>query len=454
MAGSTRRGFLIGAAGAGLVAASPGLAGPAAAAGSGAVPLASSYPADAAREWVATAYDLVLRENLSPPAAARVYAYASLAMYEAVVAGCPTRLSLAPQLNGGLRTVHPDHRGAIDWPSALTTAVAAVLRATLPFRAASTRPALDAAETAALQQRRTAGVPERTIAAGQAHGTRVAAAVNNWAATDGFAGIVGRAYVPPTGQPHLWESTPPNFRPAVEPYWSEVRPLVLRSADEVEPAPHVPFDPDPDSPFGQQARVTYQQSFANTAETRAIASFWTDNPGSFTPPLGTPTGLPSGHWMLIGSEGVRMRGLALDGAVETFALLGIALHDAFLNCWTWKYRFQLLRPITYIRRYIDPTWSSFINTPQFPEYSSGHSVASPAAAAVLTAQLGSFPFTDDSHAVRNQPARHFDDFRHAAAEAAQSRLYGGIHYPMAIADGLVQGEAVGAAVLARVKTRR
>lgn len=452
MASSTRRGFLFSVAGTGLATTVPGLLQPAH--GAAAVPLVAAHPSAAAREWVATTYDLVLKENLSPPAAARAYAYAALAMYEALVPGMPTRVSLAGQVSGGLRSVRPDHRGAIDWPAALSTAVAAVLRNVLPFRAETTRPALDAAEAASIQARRSAGVPERTIAAGVEHGARVAAAFGPWIASDGHAGTVGRSYTPPAGEPFLWESTPPNFRPAVEPYWHEVRPLVLRAADEIAPAPHIPFDPDPSSPFGQQAMTTYRQSFANTDENRAISRFWTDNPGSFIPPLGTPTGLPAGHWMLIGAEGVRNRGVALDTAVETFAVLGIALHDAFLNCWTWKYRFNLLRPITYVRRYIDPAWNTFINTPQFPEYSSGHSVASPAAAAVLTAQLGSFAFTDNSHAPRGLPARSFASFRDAAAEAAQSRLYGGIHYPMAIAEGLVQGEAVGATVLSRIRTRR
>ena len=95
--------------------------------------------------------------------------------------------------------------------------------------------------------------------------------------------------------------------------------------------------------------TTYLQSSANTDEDREIARFWTDNPGSFTPPLGTATGLPAGHWMLIGSQVLRQQGARLDLAVEALARTGIALHEAFLNCWTWKYRYQLLRPITYVR---------------------------------------------------------------------------------------------------------
>ena len=444
-----RRELLLAVAGAAVAATLP--AGPASAGAS--QPWPGQLPADTALDWTSTAYDLVLGENLSPPAAARTYAYAAIAMYESVVAGMPAHRSLAGQLRGLDRLPPALHVGQIDWPTALTTAVAAVLREVLPFAAPTTRPRLDGAERDAVLARRNAGVSDRSIAASVAHGGAVAAALVRWSRSDGHADTLGRAYVPPTGRPELWESTPPNYRPAIEPYWSEVRPMALRRADEVEPAPPVPFSTEAGSPFHQQALAPYEQFSRNTDEHRAIARFWTDNPGSFSAPFGTPTGLPSGHWMQIAAQGIALRGVRLDGAVETLAMTGIALHDAFLNCWTWKYRYNLLRPVTYIQRYVDPTWLPFVNSPQFPEHTSGHSVASPAAAAVLTAQLGTFAFTDHSHQARLHRPRSFTSFAHAAEEAAQSRLYGGIHFPHAISAGFVQGQEVGALVLRRVRTR-
>jgi hypothetical protein len=453
--GATRRQVLQGAVGlaAGLSFIGGGSAVAAERTGDGeSGPQAGKLSAETAHAWMATAYQLVLLENLTPPAAARVYAYFSIAMYESALGGMPQHRSLAGQLTD-LQPLPPAlHRGHLDWPTALSAGADRVLAAVLPFVSATARQVLADAYAARLAERRTAGVSQRSVDASVAHGRAVGAALVDWIATDGAA-EANRPYVPPTGQPHLWESTPPNFRPAIEPYCSELRTLVLRSSDEVAPAPHIPFSADPTSAFGQQAMATYNQSFVNTAEHKAIASFWTDNPGSFVPPLGTPTGLPSGHWMMICSQATRQLGLRLDDALEAYARVGVALHDAFVNCWTWKYRFQLLRPITYVRRYIDPTWSTFINTPQFPEYTSGHSVASPAAAVVLTDLLGTFAFTDNTHAGR-QPARQFSSFGHAAAEAARSRLYGGIHYPMAIENGLAQGEEIAALVRARLRTRR
>jgi hypothetical protein len=141
-------------------------------------------------------------------------------------------------------------------------------------------------------------------------------------------------------------------------------------------------------------------------------------------------------------------------AAEVYAVLSIAVADAFISCWEEKYRSMVIRPVTYIQRVIDPGWDPFLATPPFPEYSSGHSVQSAAAATVLEAMLGdSVSFEDDIHLNIGQPPRRFSSFRAAADEAAISRLYGGIHYPMAIANGISQGNCVGRRVLERLKTR-
>jgi membrane-associated phospholipid phosphatase len=184
-----------------------------------------------------------------------------------------------------------------------------------------------------------------------------------------------------------------------------------------------------------------------TDQQREIATFWTDN--------ARLSGTPAGHWMLIAKDMTDRFGLSLAGAAEVYAVLAVALADAFLSCWQEKYRTNLLRPDAYIRAHIDPAWRPFVATPVFPEYTSGHSVASRAAATVLTQLLGAVSFTDNTHAARTRlRPRGFSSFHHAAEEAALSRLYGGIHYPMSIEVGLSQGEDVGRHVLATLQTRR
>jgi hypothetical protein len=170
------------------------------------------------------------------------------------------------------------------------------------------------------------------------------------------------------------------------------------------------------------------------------------------------SGLPSGHWMLLVGQLCIERGLTLDAAAEAHAMAGITLADAFTSCWYEKYVTNLLRPVSYIRAHVPgrAEWLSFVNTPQFPEYTSGHSVASRAVATVLTAVLGTFPYTDRTHQLRNPQlgSRSFSSLQAAADEAAGSRLLGGIHYPMGIEVGLEQGAQVGQTVLDRVRTRR
>ena len=113
-----------------------------------------------------------------------------------------------------------------------------------------------------------------------------------------------------------------------------------------------------------------------------------------------------------------------------------------------------MRPLTYIRRVIDPKWETLINTPPFPEYTSGHSVASAAAAVVLTSALGdNFAFDDDTGKGDGLEPRKFASFWEAANQAGISRLYGGIHFRAAIENGLAQGRCIGAFTVA-LKTVR
>ncbi|HSF98749.1 MAG TPA: vanadium-dependent haloperoxidase [Ornithinibacter sp.] len=402
-----------------------------------------------AREWVQAVYDLTWRDDVAtalgttPPNAARCYAYVMLAMYEAVVPGDARLRSAGGQLHG--LGVVPTPRGRIDWPVAMAESAHAttfvVHGAMSPQRLAL----ITALRDAHIAERLAAGVSEQTVRRSQAHGRAVSAVVAARVAGDGFAATVGLPYVPPTGE-GLWVSTPPNYRPAIEPYWSRIQPFVMADAGEVHPVAHIPFSTEVGSPFWQQANTTYQQSFANTDEQRAVARFWTDNPIN--------SGLPSGHWLLAVSQFAEQQQLDLGLTAEALMRTAVALHDAFLSCWNHKYEHHLLRPITYVNRYIDPTWATFINTPQFPEYPSGHSVSSNAAATVLTALVGNVAYVDDSHRDRGMPSRQFASFQDAADEAARSRIYGGIHFPMGVQGGIAHGAAVGRLVVERLNTRR
>lgn len=396
--------------------------------------------AELASQWVRTLYKVVQSEGLTPPAAARFYHYTSLTMYEA--ARPTNRYRSLAKLLHGLEKL-PKTKSNVNDATVLSEAVANVALGLLPNASDFSRSLITQHRDAVVAE---AVVDAKTQRRSIEHGQAVGVHLLTWMSLDGYNEASSMAFTPPIG-PGLWRSTPPNFGTAIEPYWHLIRPAILTQADEVEPLRPLEYDPDPASQFGQQAMATYQQSSANTSDQITIARFWTDNP--------RVSGLPSGHWFLLLAD-LAEEDLALDlgETLEAFAKLGVALHDGFLNCWTWKYRYNLLRPVTYIRDHVDSNWSTLVNTPQFPEYTSGHSVASGAAEVVLTTLFGTFGFVDSTGVDRGLPARRFTSFSHAATEAATSRLYGGIHFPMGIENGLIQGREIGHLVNLRLVTRK
>jgi membrane-associated phospholipid phosphatase len=190
----------------------------------------------------------------------------------------------------------------------------------------------------------------------------------------------------------------------------------------------------------------YTVGLGLTDEQKTIADFWSDGP--------LATGTPPGHWIAIVSQIARNDELSLAAAAEAYARVGIAVHDAFIACWHAKFTFNLQRPVTYIRQNISANWTSYIATPPFPSFTSGHSTQSGAAARVLTDMFGIKSFTDttrtDHGLVPALPSRTFNSFDEAAAEAAVSRLYGGIHYTFDNNAGLACGQCIGQKIQERV----
>ena len=400
-------------------------------------------PGDAAHLWLRATYDVVWHEGSTPTNAARIYGYLAVAMYESVAPASSSLRSLAGQLTG-LKPLPRTPSARTDPVCVLAAAVRTVTDHLLRSTSPQARQYLAAVFAHQIEARRAAGVSPGVVSASVEHGVLLGRSLVAWIAADGHAGTVGRTYTPPVGE-SLWRPSPPIFGEAVEPYWSEVRPMVLRRADEVVPVAHVPYSANEGSAFSEQARATYQAGLALTQAQRQTAMFWRDNPHS--------SGLPAGHWMQITRQMCEQQGLSLTNSVEAYVRAGVALHDAFLNCWTWKYRYNLIRPVDYVHEHIAPQWKTWVDTPQFPEYTSGHSVGSAAAATVLTDLFGNLAFTD-TNTVPDWGTRQFGSFRQAADEAAISRLYGGIHYPMGIDFGIKQGDEVGAIVVERLQTRR
>jgi PAP2 superfamily len=325
---------------------------------------------------------------------------------------------------------------AYHWPTVANSALAAILRSLVPTASAESAAAIDELERRFATNAQTV-LPPGVYRRSEARGADVARHVFEWSTSDGGHEAFLRnfpPYTPPSGR-GLWVPAPPAFLPALQPYWGANRPFLLPNGEACSPSAPLLYSEDRQSTFYAEAYECYRVVTSLTAEQEAIARFWSDDPGQ------TPS--PPGHSISILNQVVRTRDLRLDDAVEAYAKVGIGVADAFIACWRTKYRYNLLRPVTYIRRVIDPGWTPLLVTPPFPEYTSGHSVQSGAAAQVLTDLLGDVPFIDHTHESRGLPARHFSSFTEAAEEAAVSRLYGGIHFRAAIERGLEQGRCIG-----------
>jgi hypothetical protein len=397
--------------------------------------------------------DVIVHDIFSPPQAARAYAYASIAAYETLRHDHPEFRSLAEQLNGLTPVPAPEAGQEISLAVASVHAFLTVGKA-LTFSQAR----MNSLRTEMHERVRGMGVPPRMLEHSVRYGDRVAEHVLSWSSRDNYLETRGFAKFPVDFDPGRWVPTPPAYMEAVEPHWGRIRPFTMDSASEIRPSPPLPFDLAEGSPFFQQVREVHETGVGLTDEQRRIAEFWDDNPyvmhvrGHAMIATKKPT--PGGHWMALTAIASRASGADMMESAEAYVLTGVALADGFSSSWSEKYRAQLVRPVSIIHARIDPDWQPLLQTPPFPEYTSAHSVISTAVATVLTHRFGDdFAFDDESVTEYGIPARSFSSFEEAASEAAISRLYGGIHYRMAIEEGVKQGRRVGENILRRMQTR-
>ncbi len=396
---------------------------------------------------------VIVYDIFSPPQASRAYAYASVAAYEALRHDDSTYRSLAGQLTGLTPVPMPKPDSEYYFPLAGVHAFMTVGK-TLTF----SQKRMDSLRTAMHQRIREMGVPEPVVQRSVAYGEEVAQHIVGWSKKDNFLQTRGMAKYTVTSDEARWKPTPPAYMDAVEPNWARLRPFVLDSSSQFRPKPPLPFDMNEGSPFHQQVKEVYETGKSLTDEQRAIAAFWDCNPYVMNvrghAMYATKKITPGGHWMGIVATAAHKARASLLQSSEAYALTALALADGFISSWDEKFRSNVVRPETMINAHIDESWQPLLQTPPFPEYTSGHSVISTAAATVLTSVFGDdFAFTDSTEMTYGLPVRSFTSFNQAAAEAALSRLYGGIHYRMAIEAGITQGRGVGDLVVRRIRTR-
>ena len=397
--------------------------------------------------------DVIVYDIFSPPQASRVYAYATIAAYETLRQDHPEYHTLAGQVNGLTPAPAPAPNVEYNMPLAAVHAFMSVGRQ-LTF----SRPRMDSLRAAMDARIRANGIPADVAERSIAYGDTVAKHILAWAAKDKFIQARGYPKYTVMSTPGRWIPTPPAYMDAVEANWASLRPFVMDSSSQFRPIPPPAFDTATGSPFRTMMQEVRDTGVHLTAEQRAIAAFWDCNPYVMHVQghamFATKKITPGGHWMSIVAIASRLANADLMRSSEAYTRTALALADGFIASWDEKFRSNLVRPETVINAYLDEKWEPLLQTPPFPEYTSGHSVISTAAATVLAQTYGSpFAFVDSSEVGYGLPARSFPSFEAAAAEAAISRLYAGIHFRPAIEQGIVQGKRVGALVNERVKTR-
>jgi hypothetical protein len=391
--------------------------------------------------------EVMIHDIFSPPVASRIYAYPNIAAYEVLNSENGKYQSLSHQLND------------------LTAVESLPKNEQTNKRLAALIAYLDVAKELVFSKEELISVRDSLYAhwksinsteflAAEKYGLAVSSHIIDWMKKDNYTETRTMPnFNVYSDDPGRWQPTPPAYMNGIEPHWSKIRPFVLESSSQFKPVPPPTFSMEKNSEFYKEVMDLYEMTNkirekGDASEEVAIAQFWDCNPyvsvnkGHFM--FASKKITPGAHWIGICKIATKESASDFEKTIFAYTKTSIAIFDAFISCWDEKYRSNLIRPETLINKLIDNTWTPLLQTPPFPEYTSGHSVVSGAASEVLTNIFGdNFDFEDTTEIPYGLPIRNFTSFKNAAKEAAISRIYGGIHYNSAVKNGLSQGILLG-----------
>jgi hypothetical protein len=393
---------------------------------------------------------IIIYDVFTPPVASRLYVYTSLASYEAIRFKKEGAPSITSKLNGFGPMPVPEKDKSYNFTLAATKAFFNVVRNVRVFSVDS----LTAYEESVYSQFKEL-LDKETFRRSTAFGDSVAKVILERADRDGYNASRGKAKYLGSNEKGKWRPTPPDYLDGVEWCWNTMMPMAMDSAAMFKPSPPPPFDMDTTNLYFKSLKEVYDISKVLTQEQKDIAYFWDDNPfvieHSGHMMFGNKKITPGGHWMGICAIASKSSDADDVKTAKAYAYTSLALFESFLSCWDEKYRSSYIRPVTAINESFDHFWLPYLQTPPFPEYTSGHSTISACAATVLTSLFGeNFEFNDTSDLIYIGMERHFKSFNEAAAEASISRIYGGIHYRFTADTSAAQGVKVGKHILAKL----
>ena len=384
----------------------------------------------------------------SPTFASRCLGYIGLTMYESIVHGFSEYNSLVGQLNQLEELPLPDPSQSYKWELALNAGQAEILRLLYIQTADSNKVKIDSLEGLLHRSLISEDLDEGTINRSVEYGTSVAQAIFEWSKTDGGH----RGYLKNFDKEWKHPKFPGSWKPPLfaqsfshhplHPYWGSNRTFVNKNAELPNPE-MIPYDTAVTSPYYQQFLAVYEKDKILTQAEKEAAIWWSDDPDdTFTPP---------GHSYYIATIAIKAKKPSLIQCAETYARVGMAVADAFIKCWKWKYDFFSERPNTFIPEFIDEEWESFWPDPPFPSFPSGHAIQASTASTVMIDLFGNnFSFIDSAHVGRERDelrdtdffARSYESFWEVAQETADSRFFGGIHTHQDNQVGLEEGKKI------------
>ncbi len=385
----------------------------------------------------------------SPTYSSRCLGYIGLTMYESVVNGYPNYQSLLGQLDGLDSLPKPETSKKYDWKLSLNAAQATILKNIYNQTSDKNKLKIDSLEKV-IYENYTQNIQDKIlIDRSVTYGKSIAQRVFEWSKTDGGHRGYLKNFDKKMVHPHRAGSwSPPLYAQSfshypLHPHWGENR-TFLKVNHEIQDPKIIQFDTLPNSEYYQQFLKTSQQKESLSQSQKEAAIWWSDDPDeTFTPP---------GHSYYLATLVIKKAKPDLIKCTETYAKVGLAVADAFINCWKWKYKFFTERPNNYVNQHINQRWESFWPDPPFPAFPSGHAIQAAATASVLAGIYGNnFTFTDDAHVGRKRDelrnvdykARNYNSFWEVAQETANSRFYGGIHIPQDNERGIEKGKEVG-----------
>ena len=386
-----------------------------------------------ATDWYKLQFRILLERN-SAFNANDYIGYIGIGLYESVRYGTKNSVSLSTRLYQMPAMPAKENNNGYHWQVSANAAMASMVRSFYNGLTPANLASIDSLENAYNQKLRPATGFE-SFNRSQIFGRNIATAIYNWYLTDNL-NATNTGYVPPMF-PGAWVPTLPALTNGINPHIGTARTFLAANLTGVTPPFPTSYSEVVNSDFYKIQKNVYDVSKTLTAEQKKIALFWVDqgNGIGYTPP---------GHDFFIVTQALEQTKANLAVAAEVYAKAGIAERDAACVCFRSKYTYNLLRPITYIRKVIDPAWLPFIPTPPHPEYPAAHAFVTGAVMQATAKVLGEkVPVTDHSYDFRGYPTRTYGSIFAAAEEAGISRLYGGIHTLPSINTGLVFAKLIG-----------